>query len=86
MLAWSFNREGEAQPGLVEARDRDMDMSTSERSAARQDLLPLAHPQEGVDALERQIPTADPGDTRRRGQTGGEIDTSSKPGSIAKPS
>jgi hypothetical protein len=56
LLAWSFNRQGEAQPGLVETRDRDMDMSTSERSAARQDLLPLAHPQEGVDALKGKFP------------------------------
>jgi hypothetical protein len=56
LLAWSFNRQREALPGLVEARDRDMDMSTSERSAARQDLLPLAHPQEGVDALKGKFP------------------------------
>jgi Protein of unknown function (DUF1264) len=56
LLAWSFNREGEAQPGLVEARDREMGISTSERSAARRDLLPLAHPQEGVDALKGKFP------------------------------
>jgi len=56
LLAWSFSRRGEAQPGLVETRDRDMDMSTSERSAARQDLLPLAHQQEGVDALKGKFP------------------------------
>ena len=29
--AWSFNREGEARPGLVEARDRRMGIDTAER-------------------------------------------------------
>lgn len=50
-LAWSFNRDGEAQPGLVEARDRRMGIDTTARRRARDDLRPLAHPQEGVDAL-----------------------------------
>ena len=35
MLAWSFNREGEAQPGLVEARDRRMGIDTARSAAAR---------------------------------------------------
>ncbi|MDJ0391025.1 OBAP family protein [Roseomonas sp. E05] len=50
-LAWSFSREGEARPGLVAARDRRMGIDTVERRRARQDLVPLAHPQAGVDAL-----------------------------------
>ncbi|TCZ50784.1 OBAP family protein [Roseicella aquatilis] len=50
-LAWSFNREGEARPGMVEARDRRMGIDTAARRAARQDLVPLARPQAGVDAL-----------------------------------
>lgn len=50
-LAWSFNRDGEARPGLVEERDRRMGISTQERRRARQDLVPLARPQSGVDAL-----------------------------------
>jgi hypothetical protein len=50
-LAWSFNREGEARPGLVEARDRRMGIDTAERRRAREDLRALAHPQHGVDAL-----------------------------------
>ena len=50
-LAWSFNRFGEAKPALVESRDRRMNISTDERRRGRQDLLPLAHPQAGVDAL-----------------------------------
>jgi len=55
-LAWSFNREGEARPGLIEARDRAMGISTEERRRARQDLVPLARPQAGVDALKNAFP------------------------------
>jgi hypothetical protein len=50
-LAWSFNRFGEAAPGLVESRDERMGIDTEERRRQRQDLIELAHPQEGVDAL-----------------------------------
>jgi hypothetical protein len=50
-LAWSFNRFGEAAPGLVEDRDERMDISTEERRRQRQDLTGLARPQSGVDAL-----------------------------------
>lgn len=50
-LAWSFNREGEARPGLVEDRDRRLGIDTAARRAARQDLVPLAQPQAGVDSL-----------------------------------
>jgi len=51
MLAWSFNHDGEAKPGLVEQRDKQMDMNTSARRKARQDLVALAKPQAGVEAL-----------------------------------
>lgn len=50
-LAWSFNRDGEVRPGLVEDRDRRMGIDTAERRRARQDLVPSARPQGGVDAL-----------------------------------
>jgi hypothetical protein len=50
-LAWSFNRFGEAAPGLVESRDERMGISAEERRRQRQDLIEMAHPQEGVDAL-----------------------------------
>ena len=56
MLAWSFNRFGEARPGLVERRDERMNISTEARRQARQDLMPLAHPQSGVDALKGEFP------------------------------
>lgn len=60
VLAWSFNRDGEARPELVEARDRHMDISTAERRAQRADLVELARPQEGVDALRESFPEATP--------------------------
>jgi hypothetical protein len=60
MLAWSFNRDGEAMPGLIESRDRRMDISTAERRRDRQDLVELARPQEGVDALREAFPDARP--------------------------
>jgi hypothetical protein len=50
-LAWSFNRFGEAAPGLVESRDGRMGISTDERRHQRQDLTDMAHPQAGVNAL-----------------------------------
>lgn len=60
MLAWSFNRDGEAQPGLVRSRDERMDIDTSERRGHRQDLVELARPQEGVDSLHDAFPGAAP--------------------------
>jgi Protein of unknown function (DUF1264) len=54
-LAWSFNRLGEARPELVEERDRRMEIDTKERARERQELVPLAHPQAGVDALKGEF-------------------------------
>jgi hypothetical protein len=51
MLAWSFNRDGEAAPGLVEARDRRLRVSSEEKRKERADLRADARPQSGVDAL-----------------------------------
>ncbi|HVJ38053.1 MAG TPA: OBAP family protein [Stenotrophomonas sp.] len=59
-LAWSFNRDGEADPALVAERDQRMDISTEAMRRDRQDLLPLARPQEGVDALRSAFPAATP--------------------------
>lgn len=60
MLAWSFNRDGEADPQMVATRDGKMDISTAQLRNDRQDLLPLARPQEGVDALLSAFPQAQP--------------------------
>ncbi len=51
MLEWSFNRDGEALPGLFEERDQRLGISTDEKRRMRADLVPLAKPQAGVDAL-----------------------------------
>lgn len=68
-LAWSFNRFGEARADLVESRDRRLGVDTAERREARRELVPLARPQQGVDALEGRFegPTeAVPGVTEAR--------------------
>src|SRR5687768_4828261 len=51
MLAWSFNRDGEARPGLVEDRDRKMNIDSAKIRKERADLREFAHPQSGVDDL-----------------------------------
>ena len=80
-LAWSFNRFGQAHAELIDERDRRMGIDTDERRKARQDLVPLANPQRGVDALRGQFsgPTepipgvvdsmVDKGADQRRGAT-----------------
>lgn len=56
MLAWSFNRDGEVHPKLVEERDLKFKMSTIDKRRARTDLMPLAKPQAGVDTLQGKFP------------------------------
>ena len=56
MLAWSFSRDGEILPGLTEARDEKLGTDTEESRKARQDLVELAKPQHGVDALKGKFP------------------------------
>jgi hypothetical protein len=51
MLAWSFNRDGEALPGLVEQRDRRLNIDSNAKRRDRADLRDLVRPQSGVDAL-----------------------------------
>lgn len=61
MLAWSFNRDGEAMPALIEKRDKKMDINTAHKRGERADLLQLAKPQSGVDDLKGKFsrPTND---------------------------
>ena len=49
-LAWSFNRDGEIHPEL-QSRFEQRQGPIAEKRRERQDLTPLARPQEGVDAL-----------------------------------
>ena len=55
MLAWSYNRDGEAPAKLVEARDQRMGVSTAEKRKERADLAAKANPQVGVDALKDKL-------------------------------
>lgn len=50
-LAWSFSRDGEAIPAMVDKRDRRIGISSAERRKQRADLEKLARPQSGVDDL-----------------------------------
>jgi len=58
-LQWSFNRDGEALPGMVEARDKRMNLDTAKVRQARADLAPMAQPQGGVDAMAGQFSNAE---------------------------
>ncbi|WP_417548621.1 DUF1264 domain-containing protein [Marinobacter segnicrescens] len=55
-LAWPFNRDGEVNPELLERRDRQMGINSSEKRKDRQDLVDMANPQMGVDALKDALP------------------------------
>ena len=59
-LQWSFSRDGEAMPGMVEARDARMNLNTADARKDRQDLAALAKPQGGVDAMAGLFPNAMP--------------------------
>ena len=56
MLAWSFNRDGEPLPGLVDQRDKRLRIDSAQVREDRADLKPLAHPQSGVDVLKGVFP------------------------------
>jgi hypothetical protein len=51
MLAWSFNRDGEADPSLINQRDERLGLDTMEIRKERVDLQEFAKPQYGVDDL-----------------------------------
>lgn len=75
VLQWSFNRDGEADPQMVAARDQRMGLNTAQARKDRADLAPLARPQGGVDAMRGEFPNAagapagvaDDGDRSTRG-------------------
>jgi hypothetical protein len=63
-LEWSFNHDGESLPGLIEQRDKRLNVTTSEQRHRISELTSLAKPQMGVDALKGKFPgptTALPG-------------------------
>lgn len=59
-LAWSYNAEGEAPEELITNRDRSLHVSTEQKRRDREDLRPLLHCQEGVDALAEAFPERKP--------------------------
>ena len=59
-LQWSFNRDGEAMPEMVAARDRRFGFDTADQRQERRDLTALARPQGGVDAMTSFFPDAKP--------------------------
>lgn len=52
MLAWSFNRDGEALAGLLKEEEEKFNFKIKEKRNERDDLSHLAHPQRGEDAIE----------------------------------
>lgn len=69
MLAWSFNRDGEAMPALIEKRDKDTGVDSDKVRMEREDLREIAKPQQGVDTLKGRFgrPTREiPGVTEKR--------------------
>jgi hypothetical protein len=59
-LQWSFNKDGEDMPGMVADRDKRFDVNTADERQDRQDLVALAKPQGGVDAMAAAFPNAKP--------------------------
>lgn len=59
-LAWSFNRDGEVKPELLQRRDKELEISTEEKRRQRAELVQLARPQQGVDALAGAFPGSKP--------------------------
>lgn len=57
-LQWSFNRDGEAFPGMVTDRDARTGLNTTDTKKRRADLVSLARPQGGVNAMERRFDNA----------------------------
>lgn len=58
MLAWSFNRDGEAEPAMVKARNQRMGINAEQKRQQRAEFVDLAKPQFGVDALRGEFPRA----------------------------
>jgi hypothetical protein len=59
-LAWSFNKDGEANHAMVDDRDKRFGFNSMDERRDRQDLVELAKPQGGVDAMAGHFPNARP--------------------------
>ena len=54
-LAWSFNHDGEVQPGLERETEKKFNISMKEKRKGRKELIKLAKPQRGVNALKTEF-------------------------------
>jgi hypothetical protein len=59
-LMWSFNRDGECDEALKRDRNDAMGIDVAAKRAQRQDLVELARPQHGVDAMADAFPASTP--------------------------
>jgi hypothetical protein len=59
-LMWSFNRDGEADERLKGDLQEAMGFDETAKREGRQDLVELAHPQRGVDAMRDAFPDGRP--------------------------
>lgn len=55
-LAWSFNHDGEAVPGLVEKMEERFEIVIAQKREDRKDLVRFSHPQKGVNVLRKKYP------------------------------
>lgn len=55
-LAWSFNHDGEANPEFLKSVEKEFNIDMASRSRDRQDFVPIANPQGGVNALYSKFP------------------------------
>jgi hypothetical protein len=55
LLAWSYNRDGEAPAGLVAARDQRTGIDTAAKRKGRSELSARARPQAGVNDLRSKL-------------------------------
>ncbi len=60
MLMWSFNREGECDEAMKQHRNHAMRIDADKKYRERQELVKLARPQSGVDALKDRFPGSAP--------------------------
>ena len=60
MLAWSYNADGEIPPAMEKSLEEKLDIRLRDKRGQRSDLLKLAKPQEGVDALAESFPDRKP--------------------------
>ncbi len=54
-LMWSFNQDGQLDATLERQRNKRLDISIDQKRREREELIPEARPQEGVDLLTRSF-------------------------------